>query len=80
MTKTQITHFNQANKYQKKVSYDSRDKVWLLTKNISIDRSSKKLDYKIIDFFKVIGMKDILLELQLFQAIKIYNVFYFNLL
>lgn len=38
-----------------------------------------KLDYKIIDFFDIIGKKDILQKLQLLQAMKIYNIFYSNL-
>lgn len=33
-----------------------------------------------IGFFKVIGKKSILLELQLLQAIKIYKIFHINLL
>ena len=33
-----------------------------------------------IDFFEIIRKKSILLELQLFQAIKTHNVFHLNLL
>ena len=80
MTKAQTGKFNQANKYRKKVSYDIRDKVWLSTKNISIDRPSKKLDHKMIGPFDVIRKKGISLELQLPQAMKIHNVFHPNLL
>ena len=80
LTKTQTSQSDQANKHRKKVSYDIEDKVWLSTKNIKIDRPSKKLDYKMIGLFKVVGKKGISLELQLPQAIKIYNVFYPNLL
>ena len=54
--------------------------MWLSTKNINTNQPSKKLDHKIISPFKVIRKKDILLELQLPQAIKIHNVFYPNLL
>ena len=54
--------------------------MWLSTKNISIDQLFKKLDYKMIDLFEVIGKKSISLELQLPQAIKIHNVFQPNLL
>lgn len=31
--------------------------MWLFTKNINIDRSSKKLDLKMIALFEVIGEK-----------------------
>ena len=54
--------------------------MWLSTKNIGIDQLSKKLDHKMMDFFEVIGKKNILLELQLLQAIKIHNIFHLNLL
>ena len=37
--------------------------MWLFTKNISTDQLSKKLDYKIIGFFKVIKKKGISIEL-----------------
>ena len=47
---------------------------------MSTDRPSKKLDHKKIDPFEVIGKKDILLELQLTQAMKIINIFYLILL
>ena len=51
----------------------------LSTKNISINWPSKKLDHKIINLFEIIK-KSILLKLQLLQAMKIYNIFYLNLL
>ena len=80
MVKAQISQSNQANKHRKEVSYDIEDKVWLSTKNISTDQPSKKLDHKMIGPFEVIGKKGISLELQLPQAMKIYNVFHPNLL
>lgn len=54
--------------------------MWLFTQNISINQSSKKLNHKMISFFKVIGKKDLLLKLQFLQAMKIHNVFHPNLL
>ena len=80
LMEAQTSQSNQANKHWKEVSYDIGDKVWLSTKNISTDQSSKKLDHKMIDPFDVIGKKSILLELQLPQAMKIHNVFHPNLL
>ena len=35
LSKTQTSWSNQENKNQKKVSYDIKNKVWLLTKNIN---------------------------------------------
>ena len=41
-------------KKKKNASYKIEDKVFLLMKNIDIMRLSKKLNYKIIDSFKII--------------------------
>ena len=80
LTKAQTNQSTKANKHWKEVTYDIGDKVWLSTKNISTDRPFKKLDHKMIGHFDIIGKKDILLELQLPQAMKIHNVFHLNLL
>ena len=80
LTKAQISHLNPVNKYKKEVFYDIRDKMWLSTRNINTDQTSKKLLYNMIGLFEVIEKKDISLELQLPQTIKIYNVFNLNLL
>ena len=80
LTKAQTSQSNQANKYWKEVSYDIGDKMWLSMKNINTDQPSKKLDHKMIGLFDVIGKKNILLELQLPQAMKIHNIFHSNLL
>ena len=63
LTKTQICQSNQVNKHKKKLFYDIGDKVWLFTKNINTDQSSKKLNHKMIGSFKVIKKKNILLKL-----------------
>ena len=39
--------------------------MWLFIKNININQFFKNLDYKLKNSFKVIGKKNILLELQL---------------
>lgn len=49
-------------------------------KNISTDLPLKKVDHKIIGLFNIIEKKNILLELQLPQTMKIHNVFHSNLL
>ena len=43
-----------ADKKRKNTSYKIEDKVFLLIKNIDIMRPSKKLNYKIIEPFKII--------------------------
>lgn len=63
-----------------KVFYNMKNKVQLFTKDINIDQPFKKVNYKMIGFFEVIGQKKILLKLQFLQAMKIYNVFHPNLL
>ena len=49
------------------------------TKNITINQLSKKLDYKMLGFFKVIENKKVSIKLQLLEYMKIHNVFYLNL-
>lgn len=80
LIKVQISQSNHENKHQKNISSDIANKVFLFTKNISIGQFSKKLDYKMIGPFEVIRKKIILLNLQFSKAIKIYNIFYANLL
>lgn len=70
----------QVSKYGKYISFTVGDKTWLSTKSITTDQLSRKLDNKIISVFKVIKNKRILVELQIPQLIKIYNVFHPNLL
>ena len=42
------------NKKRKDILYEIEDKVFLLTKNIDIMRPLKKLNYKIVELFKII--------------------------
>lgn len=74
-TNPSVKHIN---KHSKKVFYNIRDKILLFTKNISTNQLSKKLVHKMISSFKVIRKKNILLELQPSEAMKIYNGFYSN--
>ena len=43
-----------ADKKRKNILYEIENKVFLLTKNIDIMRPLKKLDYKMIESFKII--------------------------
>lgn len=76
----QKSQSNQANKHQKNIFHAVGDKIWLCTKNITTNRLFEKLNYKIFNFFKVIGSKRVSVELQLPKFIKIHNIFQPNLL
>ena len=52
-------------KKRKDTSYKIEDKIFLLTKNIDIMRLSKKLDYKMIESFKIIQKTEGSYELNL---------------
>ena len=79
LTAVQESQSKQMDKHQKDITYTIRDKIWLSTRNITTDRPFKKLDHKILGFFKIIRNKRVVVELQLPQLMKIYNVFYPNL-
>lgn len=54
--------------------------VWLLTKNIKMERPLKKLDHKMIGFYKITELVGLSYWLDLLINIRIHNVFYPNLL
>ncbi len=66
--------------HRKDVSYKVGDLVWLSTKNMQIERQSKKLDYKVVGPYPVIELIGSACRLQLPASMKIYNVFYIWLL
>ena len=80
MNKTQLIIIEQINRYKKDMTFKKGDLVFLNTKNIIIDKSSKKLDDKMFDSFKIISVIDSFYKLKLFEIIKIYNVFHSKLL
>ena len=70
-----------ANNYRKKTPrYKINNMVWLSTKNIKTERLLKKLDHKIIGFYKVKKLVESLYWLDLLISMKIHNVFHPNLL
>ncbi len=79
MAVAQESHSKQADKHWTDISYTVEDKVWLSTRNITMDRPSKKLDQKMLSSFEVIRNKGVSVELQLPQSMKI-HVFHPNLL
>ena len=68
-------------KKRKDISYKIEDKVFLLTKNIDITRPSKKLNYKMIESFKIIQKTEGSYELNLSKLMtKKHSVFHSLLL
>jgi hypothetical protein len=68
---------------QKKISsfeYFVEDIVWLFIKNIKIERLSRKLDYKWIDFYKIQKILREVCQLNLSQSMKIHDTFHTFLL
>jgi hypothetical protein len=51
----QITHVNAHRTFAS--DYQIDDQIWLLTRNIQIDRSSRKLDHKMMRLFKILKKK-----------------------
>jgi hypothetical protein len=71
----------QANKIRKNsFDYKVEDLVWLSIKNIKTNRSSKKLNHKMIDFYKVLKVLKEACQLELSQSMKIHDTFHIFLL
>lgn len=62
------------------LDYKSENMIWLFTKNIRIARSSRKLDHKMIESFKIRKMLSKICQLKLSFSMKIYNIFHTSLL
>jgi predicted metal-dependent hydrolase len=60
--------------------YKFEDVMWLFTKNIKIERSFKKLDYKWIESYKIKKILRDACQLNLSQSMKIHNIFHTFLL
>ena len=81
ITKSQAKQAVTANCHQKKpLVYKIGDMVWLSTKNIKTKRLLKKLDHKMIDFYKVKELVGSSYRLELLYTMKIHDVFHPNLL
>ena len=81
MTKLQAKQVVAANCHCKKSpAYKIDDMVWFSTRNIKINRPSKKLDHKMISPYKVKELVGSSYRLELLHTIKIHNIFYPNLL
>ena len=81
MTKSQAKQIVAANRHCKEsLVYKIEDKVFLSTKNIRMERPSKKLNDKNISPFKIKKLVKLLYQLELPYMIKIHDVFHPNLL
>ena len=80
INKTQLVIIEQINRHKKDMTFKKSDLVFLNIKNIIIDKSSKKLNDKMFDSFKVIFVIGSFYKLKLSEIIKIYNVFHSKLL
>ena len=81
MALTQSAIEDQANRHRTPApKYLTGDKVWLSTANIKTQRPSKKLDYKQIGPFEILGkIGPTSYKLKLPDSIRIYPVFHFSL-
>ena len=70
----------QINKRRKKISYEIKDKVFLFSRNIITDRSSKKLEDKMLNSFLITERVETSYRLQLSKFMRIHNVFHSHLL
>jgi hypothetical protein len=60
--------------------YGVEDMIWLFTKNIKIERSSRKLNHKWIESYKIKKVVRDACQLDLSQSIKIHDTFHISLL
>ena len=77
---SQIDDSSKSLSQKKPPAYKIRNKMFLSTKNIRTERLLKKLDNKNIDLFKIKKLVGLLYQLELPHTMKIYDVFYPNLL
>ena len=77
----QIKQVKFVNRHREKISeYKIEDMIWLSTKNIIIERKFKKLDYKMIDSYRVSKALEVSYKLDFSDSMKIHDVFYISLL
>jgi hypothetical protein len=81
LANTQDTQKRYANKKRTFSSdYKFEDMIWLFTKNIKIERSFRKLDYKWIDLYKIKKILKEACQLNFSQSMKIHDTFHTFLL
>jgi len=80
MTKVRVTMKKQIDKHRKKMIYKIDDMMFLNSRNITISRSSKKLDDKMLELFKILIEIKHVYWLKLSSTMKIHSKFASNLL
>jgi hypothetical protein len=80
LKRVRIIMKKQADKHRKKMIYKINDMMFLNSRNIMISRSSKKLDNKMLEFFKILAEIEHAYRLKLSSTIKIHSKFALNLL
>ncbi len=80
LAKVRVTMKKQINKHQKKMIYKINDMMFLNSRNIMILRSSKKLNNKMLELFKILIKIEHAYQLKLLLTMKIYSKFASNLL
>jgi hypothetical protein len=81
MKKSQQNHVIYANRHRISTSdYQVKNQVWLSIKNIQIDRSSRKLDHKMIKSFQILKKRDSSYKLDHSNEMNIHSIFHISLL
>ncbi len=80
LAKVRVTMKKQINKHWKKMIYKIDDMMFLNSRNIMISRSSKKLNDKMLEFFKILIEIKHAYRLKLSLTMKIHSKFASNLL
>ncbi len=80
LARVKVTMKKQINKHRKKMIYKINDMMFLNSRNIMIARSSKKLNDKMLESFKILTEIKHAYQLKLSLTMKIHSEFILNLL
>jgi hypothetical protein len=81
MKKNQINQIKHANRHRIIASdYQIKNRVWLFSRNIQIDRSSRKLNHKTLKSFQILKKRKNLYKLDFSNDMNLHSVFYTSLL
>ena len=80
LARVRITIKKQIDKHRKEMIYRIDNMMFLNSRNITISRSSKKLDDKMLEFFKILIEIEHAYQLKLSSTMKIHSKFVSNLL
>lgn len=80
LAKAQSKKQKDVNKHRREPDFQVNDRVWLSTKNLALDRPSKKLGHQKLGPFRIVAKHGWSYELELPESMKIHNVFHAKLL